>query len=143
MQQIILSPLPAPLFFNGLLPFNAGGFKLAPVHITDVSAAFLRALSDETTIGKILSLCGPDELSWREILQTIADTLGQGKLMLPAPALAISSVARLLDGFEFFPITRDQITMLMEGNTCNENDFTSLDITPTRFNQQALSYLIN
>jgi NADH dehydrogenase len=142
-QQIILSPLPAPLFFNGLLPFNAGAFKLAPVHITDVSAAFVRALSDETTIGKTLSLCGPDELSWREILQTIADTLGQSKLMLPAPALAISSVARLLDGFEFFPITRDQITMLMEGNTCNENGFASLDITPASFNRQTLSYLIN
>jgi NADH dehydrogenase len=142
MQDIILSPLPAPLFFKGLIPTNAGSFKLAPVHITDVAAAFVKALTDDSTIEQIIQLCGPDAVSWRQILQTIAHTVGEQKLMLPAPALGVSAVARLLDGFEFFPITRDQITMLMEGNTCSEDGFSSLGMTPKAFNQETLDYLI-
>ncbi|MDJ0881567.1 MAG: NAD(P)H-binding protein [Gammaproteobacteria bacterium] len=142
MHDIILSPLPAPLFFDGLLPVNAGSFKLSPVHVEDVASAFVKSLENENSIGQVLALCGPEAISWKEILETIAGTLGQTKLMFPAPALGISAVARLLDGFESFPITRDQITMLMEGNTCIDNGFAPLDIHPKPFNQQALEYLI-
>jgi len=142
MRDIILSPLPAPLFFPGLLPSNAGGFKLAPVHVDDVAEAFVSALTNDQSIGQVLPLCGPEEVSWREILQTIAATIGERKLMLPAPAIGVSAIASLLDRFESFPITRDQITMLMEGNTCSEDGFAALGVTPRVFNQQALDYLI-
>lgn len=142
MREIILPPLPAPLFFQGLLPVNAGGFKLSPVAIDDVAQAFVKALADDDCIGHIIPLCGPDAISWREILKTIADTINHPKLMLPAPALGISAAATLLDRFEFFPITRDQLSMLLEGNTCNEDGFARLGITPKAFNQAALSYLI-
>lgn len=142
MREIILPPLPAPLFFDGLLPFNAGSFQLAPVHIDDVAAAFVQSLQNEHSVGKVLPLCGPDALSWKQILQTIAVTIGKSKLMLPAPALGIKVVAGLLDRFESFPITRDQIKMLMEGNTCSDDGFALLEIKPRPFNQQALDYLI-
>ena len=37
--EIIDSPLPAPLFHTGLLPFGAGQFPMSPVHVSDVAAA--------------------------------------------------------------------------------------------------------
>ncbi len=40
--EIIDSPLPAPLFHSGLLPFNAGRFLMSPVHVTDVAAKRFR-----------------------------------------------------------------------------------------------------
>jgi len=49
-----------------------------------------------------------------------------------------------LDRFKFFPITRDQITMLLEGNTCNSKDlFEQFEITPIEFSAKSLSYLRN
>jgi NADH dehydrogenase len=141
-RDLIDSPLPAPLFFPGWLPTHAGDFELAPVAVEDVAAAFTLALSDPSTESQTYSLCGPDRLSWKIILQTIASASGRTKWMLPAPALAVGVVAGLLDRFPWFPITRDQLRMLIEGNVCYENDgFARLGLTPTHFGPDALSYL--
>jgi uncharacterized protein YbjT (DUF2867 family) len=141
-RDIIDSLLPAPLFYSGLLPFNAGAFELAPVSVNDVSAAFCHALVHPETIGQAYDLCGPRALSWREILATIAAACGRSKLMLPAPAIAVQTVAAVLDRFPWFPITRDQITMLLESNVCgDDNGFKRLGMLPSPFDQAALSYL--
>jgi len=141
-RDIIDSPLPAPLFFAGWLPMDAGEFKLAPVAVADVAAAFVLALGDPETISQTYSLCGPDRLSWRAIMEAIAAVSGRTKWMLPAPALALGALAGLLDRFDWFPITRDQLQMLVEGNVCTENDgFARLGLIPTHFGPEALAYL--
>jgi uncharacterized protein YbjT (DUF2867 family) len=141
-RDIIDSPLPAPLFFPGWLPTRAGEFQLAPVAVQDVAAAFTLALTDPSTESQTYSLCGPDRLSWRSILETIAAACGRTKWMLPAPALAVGAVAGLLDRFAWFPITKDQLQMLLEGNVCYENDgFARLGLVPSRFGPEALAYL--
>lgn len=141
-QDIIDSPLPAPLFYRGLLPFNAGSFELAPVSVEDVAAAFTLALTETRTESQTYSLCGAQRYSWKAILQTIAAASGKSKWMVPAPAFAIQTMAGLLDRYAWFPISRDQLQMLLEGNVCNENDgFARLGLTPTPFNAAQLRYL--
>ena len=141
-RDIIDSPLPAPLFYGGLLPVGAGAFELSPVHVEDVAEAFVRALDQPETIGQTFELCGPDRVSWKEILATIARATGKRKLMLPAPAFAVKAAAGVLDSQPWFPITRDQITMLLEGNLCNEpGAFELLGISPRPFDERSLEYL--
>jgi NADH dehydrogenase len=141
-RDIIDSPLPAPLFYGGLLPTGAGAFELAPVHVDDVAEAFVRALALPEAVGQTFQLCGPDNLSWKRILTTIASAVGKTKLMVPAPALAVKGAAALLEGQAWFPITRDQIDMLLEGNVCDEpGAFRVLGIEPTRFDELSLGYL--
>ncbi len=139
--DIIDAPLPAPLFYPGLLPFNAGSFMMSPVHVTDVATAFVRALQDPQSIGQTLHLGGPESISWKEILRRLAAAKGRSKLMLPAPALGVSAAAALLERFEDFPITRDQIRMLLEGNTCSADDLRRLGIEPRSFSIDELAYL--
>ncbi len=141
-RDIIDSPMPAPLFYDGVLPHNAGSFELAPVSVSDVANAFVLALSEPRTESQTYSLCGPQRLSWKDILRTIAAASGKKKLMVPAPAMAIKATAALFDRFAWFPISRDQIKMLMEGNVCSENDsFARLGLTPTSFGIDQLDYL--
>lgn len=141
-KDIIDSPMPAPLFYAGLLPNGAGAFELAPVSIQDVAAAFVLALAEPRTESQTYSLCGPQRLSWKAILTTIAAASGKTKLMLPAPAFAIKATASLFDRYAWFPISRDQIQMLMEGNVCTENDsFARLGLIPTPFGVDQLGYL--
>ena len=141
-HDIIDSPLPVPLFFDGLAIPEAGRFQLAPVRVQDVAAAFSRALTEPAAIGATYPLCGPDVLTWKEILSTIAAASGKTKLMLPAPAAVIKVVAGLLDRWPWFPITRDQIKMLLEGNVCGSSAaFDQLGIVPQRFDAAALGYL--
>ena len=141
-RDIVRSPLPAPLFYEGLLPFNAGEFRMSPVYVKDVASIFVQALEMPNTAGQIFPLCGPASLSWKEILKTIAAAVGTTKHTLPAPVLLLKSLASALDRFEFFPITRDQLTMLMEGNSCDgHNAFQNFDLEPTPFDKKRLSYL--
>ena len=51
------------------------------------------------------------------------------------------AAAALLDRFESFPITRDQVRMLLEGNTCPPEDLANLGIEPGYFSTDALRYL--
>ena len=141
-RDIVRSPLPAPLFYEGLLPLNAGEFRMSPVYVKDVAAVFVQALDMPETAGQIFPLCGPASLSWKEILTTIAAASGTTKRMLPAPVLLLKTLALALDQFAFFPITRDQLTMLMEGNTCDgDNAFQSFGLKPASFDTTMLSYL--
>lgn len=141
-RDIVRSPLPAPLFYEGLLPVNAGEFRMSPVYVKDVASVFVQALAMPNTAGRIFPLCGPASLSWKEILKTIAAAVGTTKYALPAPVLLLKGLASALDRFAFFPITRDQLTMLMEGNTCDgHNAFQDFDLEPTPFDVTRLSYL--
>jgi NADH dehydrogenase len=142
-QDLIRSPLPAPMFYGGLLPFGAGSFRMAPVHVEEVAAAFARSLDSEQAVGKIYPVCGPDALEWKTLIQTLADVAGKHKLSLPAPAWGVKIAAGLFDRFEFFPITRDQIDMLMEGNTCSDAAWSDeLGIDRRHFAPENLTYLL-
>ena len=62
--------------------------------------------------------------------------------MVPAPVFAVKAVASLLERFKWFPVTVDQLTMLVNGNTCDsEKYFKENDIEPIAFNNDNLSYL--
>ncbi len=140
-DEMIRPPIPAPDFFSGLLPWR-GGFDMSPVHVKDVAAAFVRSLEVESTKGQTYPLGGPEALSWSEIIRRIAAACGRRKLILPAPAGVVHAAAALFDRFAFFPITRDQLTMLMQGNTADSTDiFKKLDIQPHRFDVDELAYL--
>ena len=140
-RDIVASPLPAPLFYGGVFPSGAGEFAMSPVHVRDVAEAFVKALTTPETIGQVLPLGGPRSVSWRQILTDIAAAVGRQKLMVPVPAMGVSAVAAVLDRFESFPVTRDQLQMLLEGNTCGDGAFALLGIEPTPFGPEKLGYL--
>jgi len=142
-RDIIKSPLPAPLFYEGFWPTNPGGYAMSPVHVQDVAQAFVASLGNPNAIGKIFPLGGPDALTWKQILQIIAAATGRKLFALPAPAFGVSTLASLLDRFAFFPITKDQLTMLLEGNTCDGTEtFATFGIKPKAFNIDNLAYLM-
>jgi len=135
-------PIPAPLFFNGFNLFDAGDFSMSPIHVENVADFFSKSILNEVHYMKTYNLGGLENFNWKQIIQTIAKALKKKKWMIPAPVMPIKILASLFDRFSFFPITRDQITMLLEGNTCESKDlFNTFEITPISFNPKNLSYL--
>jgi NADH dehydrogenase len=144
-QDMLLLPFPAPLFHDGLLPFKAGAFKMSPIHVEDVARIFVKSLSNKDSISKMFELGGED-LTWKEITKLIAIASDKDtKIFIPAPVLPIKIIAGLLDRFSAFPIAKDQLIMLLEGNTCDGTEaFDFFDIKePTKFNLESLNYLKN
>lgn len=107
-RDMVRPPLPAVSF---------AGVEMSPVHIEDVAAAFAAALTDEATIGKTFELAGPQTLSWDDMLRQVAAAAGKNKMLLPMPLWLMRIGATLFDWLPFYPVTRDQLTMLEEGNT--------------------------
>ncbi|OQX10203.1 MAG: epimerase [Desulfobulbaceae bacterium A2] len=141
-HDMIRSPLPAPLFYPGLLPLRAGSFRMAPVHVRNVADCFVQALSQPAAAGRIFPLCGPESLTWAELIQRVAAACGRSKLALPVPVAAVAVLAALFDRFPWFPVTRDQLTMLLEGNVCADNGaLRELGVTPIPFDDEHLAYL--
>jgi uncharacterized protein YbjT (DUF2867 family) len=116
---------------------------MSPLHVKDVATVFVKALDMPETAGQIYELCGPVALPWNDILQMIAAATGTTKVALPAPAMLLKVLAAALDQYAFFPITREQLTMLMQGNTCGGQDaFETFGLEPAPFNTTGLAYLL-
>lgn len=141
--EMISPPIPAVGFFTGWRPYR-GAVAMSPVHVEDVAQAFLTALRESSTISKTYVLGGPEVLSWAEMLRRIARTVGRKKWILPMPIGIMKLAAALLDWLPFFPVSRDQLTMLAEGNTADPAALAQLiGRQPKAFNEAHLAYLRN
>lgn len=115
---------------------------MSPVHVADVAAAFVHALDEPKTIGQTYELGGPDALSWTEMLRRVAAATQKNKWVVPMPISLMYLAATLLDWLPFFPVTRDQLTMLAEGNVAESAALESLIArVPESFTPENLSYL--
>ena len=110
--DMVRPPVPAMAF---------PGVEMSPVWCEDVAAAFVAALTDDSTIGKTIELAGPEVLSWRDIIERIGAAVGRRKTIIPMPLSMMRLSATLFDWLPVFPVTRDQLTMLAEGNTGTVN----------------------
>jgi len=140
-RDMVRPPLPAVGFFAGSDP-HKGAILMSPVHIDDVANAFANALEDDATIGKIYELGGPEVLTWRDIIARIAEATGRKKWILPMPTWIMRIGATVFDWLPFFPVTRDQLTMLEEGNTADPGILRQLSgREPKSFSKENLRYL--
>lgn len=141
LQQMIAPPLPAIGFFNGWDPWDEN-ILMSPVHAADVALAFVNALKDSNTIDQTYALGGPEILTWQEMLRRISAAVGRDKWIVPTPIVAMKLAATLLDWLPVFPATRDQLSMLAEGNTADPDTLRSLiGREPKQFDAQELAYL--
>ena len=116
---------------------------MSPIHVKDIARIFVKSISMKNTIGKIYELGGPEK-TWKEILNEISIASGKNKIFVPVPVFPIKILASIFDRFSWFPISRDQLTMLLEGNTCDSSKvFEFFDVSPFVFAQENLKYLNN
>lgn len=139
--EMIRPPLPAVAFHSGWTP-SGGAVRMSPVHVSDVAAAFVTSLADSATIGRRYELGGPEVLSWPDMLRRISVAVGKRKVILPMPIAIMRFGATLFDWLPFFPVTRDQLVMLAEGNTADPAALRALiGRDPTPFVPDNLAYL--
>jgi NADH dehydrogenase len=140
-QDLVKPPIPAIAFHTGWKP-KGNGVVMSPVHVQDVANAFVGALSNPATVGETYVLGGPEILTWEEMIRRISKTVDRKKWLLPMPVAFMKFGAMLFDWLPFFPATRDQLTMLAEGNATDSGDLeTLINRPPTAFVPENLSYL--
>lgn len=122
------TPLIVPVIGNGT-------YKMQPVHVDDLAKVISMIINRPSTFNKTYSLCGAKSISYNDIIDRITGRYGlKKKIKVHVPALLIKSLARLLQNIESFPVTAEQVGMLVSGNTCIDSSvFDELGIMPKEF----------
>jgi uncharacterized protein YbjT (DUF2867 family) len=102
-----------------------GNTKFQPVPVEAVAVAFVRALTEQQSIGQTFDLTGPETLTLNQIVDTILEVTGKTRFKVHLPFGVAWCQAAFL---EFFfarllhrapPLNRDQLLMLREDNVGN------------------------
>lgn len=103
--------------------FDGGETMQQPVALEDVCACFVRALEMPETQGQTYELAGPDRVAFKDILGTVASTLGAHVKTVSVPSKLIAPFVQVLQQFQSFPLTVDQLKMLSEDNVAEIDRF--------------------
>jgi len=119
-----------------------GAYRLQPVSVNDVARCFAMALEMPETFGKTFEVGGPDRLTYNDLLDTIGRVLGKPCVVKVSNPLAIMKViVPVFQGFSFFPLTMDQLLMLVEENICDDRWQETFQFEPERFAGGIARYL--
>jgi len=98
-----------------------GRYRMQPVAVEQVAETFVKALTLDKTVGKSYVLGGSESYSYDEILDLTGKALGQEKVAkLHQPVMLVKPMVSMLEGISKFPISSDQLEMLLEGNVCDQ-----------------------
>ena len=109
-----------PLYYNGKT-------KFMPLHCSDICNLIID-LVEENTSGKTIECVGPEELSFKEIIEKLLKLIDKKRLFLPIPIFVANIIATF---FQILPkplITRDQIKLLFYDNIPSGKYETNFDI---------------
>ncbi len=112
-----------------------GRYRMQPVAVGQVAQAYLKALAMPETEGRIFHLCGGESYSYNQILDLTGRALEKKKVhKLHQPLFLVRPIVRLLQNLPCFPLTQDQLIMLLEDNTCDSRPWAEVfDIEPDSF----------
>lgn len=131
-----LTPVVYPLIGGGQAAFQ-------PVSVNDVAEAIVRAIDDETTIGRQLELGGPERLTMGEIERRILKKLHMRRILFPAPLWLLRApvflMERLLPGS---PVSSSLLELLAVPNVVEDNALVNhFNIEPIPFQGEHIDYL--
>ena len=133
-DQLRLAPV-MPIIGNGQ-------YRLQPIHADDVARCFALSLEMQETISRTHELCGNDRRSYHELVDAIAAALGKPAPFKPhAPLVLMKLVIPFMQHFPQFPITTDQLQMLVEENICDGRWKQAFGFEPVDFTSGISAYL--
>ena len=105
----LLNRLPFfPLYYEGKTKFS-------PIHCSDLTDIIYHIIS-ENIYSKIIECVGPEEITFKEIIERLLALIGKKRFLIPLPLPLAEMSARL---FEIMPkplLTRDQLKLLKYDN---------------------------
>jgi NADH dehydrogenase len=142
-EDAFVNMLAAQLRLAPLMPvIGSGSYRMQPIHADDVSRCFVSALEMPETFGQAYNLCGDDRLSYEDLLDAIAAAMGRSKPFKPHfPLGLMKRFIPLLQNIPQFPITIDQLQMLLEESICDGSWKKVFGFEPRGFKKGISEYL--
>lgn len=104
---------------------DGGKALLQPVSLDNLTDAMARTLSMPETQRASFDVAGPDRVKFADLLDSIAKHYSLHPNTMKISKLFMKPVVKLMQRFESFPLTVDQLEMLVEDNICDTGAFTT------------------
>jgi uncharacterized protein YbjT (DUF2867 family) len=114
-----------------------GRSRIQPLYIDDAVSCIMKAITSDAFLNEMFEIGGPDQLTYEEVIEAIADALGAYRPTMHIPLFLVRNAARLLETvLPVPPVTADQIVMLQEDNICSMRDIhDAFGIEPIKFRE--------
>lgn len=135
-RLVRLTPIVFPLIGGGKAEFQ-------PVSVDDVAEAAARSIEDDSTIGKELTVGGPEVLTLGEIEKRVIKALGTSRIFVPAPvALLRPAVFVMENTLPGSPVSSSLLDLLAVPNTVPNNALVEqFGMDPIPFSGEHIEYL--
>ncbi|HZG83790.1 NAD(P)H-binding protein [Paenibacillus sp.] len=97
-----------------------GRYRMQPVSLRTVADVFAKAAAGAGPANAAFDVGGPEQLAYNEMLRDIGAALGRRVRLVHAPLPLMKPIVRAMERFPWFPVTTNQLTMLLEENICRE-----------------------
>ncbi|MDW8352504.1 MAG: NAD(P)H-binding protein [Anaerolineae bacterium] len=88
---------------------GSGASRCAPVHVDDVAHAIAHAV-EHTAIHGVINVCGPDEVTWKELILAVAQTgAARRRIPLHIPAALLFLAGWIGERLPTPPLSRDAV----------------------------------
>ncbi|MEZ6235325.1 MAG: NAD(P)H-binding protein [Phycisphaerales bacterium] len=121
---------------------------VAPISVDDVALAVARSLERPECRGEVIHLCGPESLTWPELLAFVRDNVTNGKkelktLGLPGPIAAMKARAAKVVGLrDALPFDEGMATNATRDSVCSMDKAAAfLGLEPAGFREAAGAYV--
>ena len=114
--------------------FGSGRALMQPVFVEDLAAGIVTAITKGGLEFKEYNLCGPEPISYREIVETILQILHRRVVLVSVNTHAAAVIARYAQRIPGFPVTEEQVLRLLEDKAFDISAaVTDLDYRPRSF----------
>lgn len=128
--------------FLPVVPLARPGAKFQPVFVEDVARAFVNALLDPRTIGRVYELAGPNVYTLRELVRMAGVYSGHPRPVIGLPDAFARMQAMVLEHLPGEPLmTRDNLDSMSVDNVAMAPIAPELGIVPTPLEAIAPYYL--
>ncbi len=112
------------LVHRPVVPIIDGGKALLqPVSLQNVIGPMARSITMPETQGRVFEVGGPDRVAFIDLLQAVARHCEVWMNTMKVSSKFMRPAVKTLQRFKSFPLTLDQMTMLLEDNTCDTGPF--------------------
>ena len=119
-------PLIADLVHRPIVPVIDGAKALLqPVSIANVAGPMARAMTMPETQGKVFEVGGPERHAFIDIMYKVARHYGVWPNTMSVSSRFAKPMVRFAQRFRSFPLTSDELVMLLEDNSCETEHFTT------------------
>lgn len=132
----LLSLLPLfPLYYEGKTKFS-------PIHVSELCEIILEII-EKCIIEKIVECVGPEELSFKEILEKLLFSIDKKRILFNLPLFLAKIIIFFLEKLPKPLITQDQLTLLKYDNVISNEYKSNIDIgykAKLRFEDEVKKY---